>query len=464
MTTNILTTAAALSDRDLLARLDRLATNERHASVDLVAHLAALEARPTLYEGLGFGSLFEYCTAVLRLSEDAACTRIAVAGACRRCPVILDLLATGETNLTNIRRLARHLTPESHEAILARAVNRTRQEIEVLLRELDPQPDLRSSVRRAAAPDAPRPPASAPPPSLPLPVEPASWDEGAGERPSAEVKPTVFSPPRPTIQPSAPERYHVKFTIGAETHRRLRRVQTLLRREIPDGDPGAIFDRALALLLEKVEKQKLGATANPGSGRSIRPRTDRCAGKPPRHIPNEVKREVSKRDGDRCAFVASTGRRCDQRAFLEFHHVQPFAMQGPATVDNIVLHCRRHNRYEAEQEFGPFDPSVVRETSPAYGESQPGLERVRNLKTPFDQHLQARAWTWRGRSGGRETGSRDTQGERVTRRRVPSMARDEKRSVRCRRGSLEKGQRGDAADGYGGLFLSPRRTRPRTAM
>jgi len=149
MRTNILTIAAALSDQDLLASLDRLAINERQASVELVAYLAALDARPSLYEGLGFGSLFEYCTVVLRLSEDAACTRIAVAGACRRCPLILDLLAAGATNLTNIRRLARHLTPESHEAILARAVNRTREEVEVLLRELDPQPDLRSSVRKA---------------------------------------------------------------------------------------------------------------------------------------------------------------------------------------------------------------------------------------------------------------------------------------------------------------------------
>jgi len=324
MTTNILTTAAALSDQDLLTRLDRLATNERRSSVELVAHLAALDARPSLYEGLSFGSLFEYCTAVLRLSEDAACTRIAVAGACRRCPVILDLLATGETNLTNIRRLARHLTPESHKAILARTVNRTREEVEVLLRELDPKPDLRSSVRKAPASFAAGSPPSAP-----------ALSQGAINLPPPDGKPTVvYAPPapRPTVQPSAPERYHVKFTIGEETHRRLRRLQTLLRREIPDGDPGVIFDRALALLLEKVERKKLG-------------------------------------------------RRCEQRSFLEFHHVQPFAMQGPATVDNIALHCRRHNRYEAEQEFGPFDPSIIREASPAYGESQLGLERVRQVAT-----------------------------------------------------------------------------------
>ena len=161
MKIDILASAMSLSNQDLLDRLVVLAGNERHASVELIAHLAALQDRPSLYEGLGFGSLFDYCTAVLRLSEDATCTRTAVAGACRRFPVILDLLATGATNLTNIRRLAGKLTPENHEAILARAVHRTREEVEVLLRELDPLPDLRSSVRKVAAPAG----AGSPPPA-----------------------------------------------------------------------------------------------------------------------------------------------------------------------------------------------------------------------------------------------------------------------------------------------------------
>jgi hypothetical protein len=38
--------------------------------------------------------------------------------------------------------------------------------------------------------------------------------------------------------------------------------------------------------------------------------------------------------------------------YLEFHHVQPYARQGVATVANIALRCRRHNQYEAEVVFG----------------------------------------------------------------------------------------------------------------
>jgi hypothetical protein len=108
MNTNILVTASALSDQDLLARLQMFAGKEREASVELVAHLAALDSRAVLYAAQGYGSLFTYCTQALRLSEDAACNRIDAARACRRFPLILDLLASGSLTLTSVRLLAKH--------------------------------------------------------------------------------------------------------------------------------------------------------------------------------------------------------------------------------------------------------------------------------------------------------------------------------------------------------------------
>src|SRR5882724_5572476 len=132
MKTNLLVTASALSDQDLLARLETLAGKEREASVELLAHLAALDTRKMLYAARGYGSLFSYCTQALRLSEDAACNRIEAARACRRFPQILELLASGFLTLTSVRLLAPHLTPENHESVLQKARHRTRREIEAL--------------------------------------------------------------------------------------------------------------------------------------------------------------------------------------------------------------------------------------------------------------------------------------------------------------------------------------------
>src|SRR5205809_5944381 len=133
MTTNTLALADSLSDQDLLTRLDDLAGREREATADLVAHLAVLLSRSSVYEAKGYGTLFGYCTQALRLSEDAACSRIRVARAGRQFPEVLDLLASGSVSLTSLRLLAPHLTPENHEAVLARAGRRTRRQIEALV-------------------------------------------------------------------------------------------------------------------------------------------------------------------------------------------------------------------------------------------------------------------------------------------------------------------------------------------
>jgi hypothetical protein len=156
-----------------------------------------------------------------------------------------------------------------------------------------------------------------------------------------------FTPPRDrptTIVPVAPEHYKVQFTASAETYKKLRLAQDLLRHQIPNGDPAEIFDRALTALLESLARKKLAATDRPRESRDPAPGS-RC-------IPAEVIRAVWHRDGGRCAFVGKTGRRCIEEGFLEFHHVTPYAVGGQSTIDNIQLRCRAHNSYESERDFG----------------------------------------------------------------------------------------------------------------
>ena len=338
MNTNMLVVASGLSDHDLLDRIATLAGRERKTSAELVAHLAALEARPSLYAAQGYGSLFSYCTQVLRLSEDATCNRIDAARVARRFPMVLERLASGELSLTTVRLLRPHLTEENHVGVLNKASGRSRRDLLELIAELAPRPDTPSSVRKL-------------PTTIPLVAPPAAVATSPVVAATVvESVPPILTPPptrRPIIEPTAPERYRVQFTVGKDTHDKLRRLQALLRREIPDGDPGAIFERAVTLFLEKVEKAKLGATTNP---RPIRPGTDKSRS---RHTPNQSRRVAWRKDGGQCGFVAPDGARCTERAFLEFHHVEPYALGGPGTAENIALRCRRHNQYEAERVFGP---------------------------------------------------------------------------------------------------------------
>src|SRR5258706_9634319 len=216
-----------------------------------------------------------------------------------------------------------------------------------------------------------------------LPFETPHRPRPAPTLASPQPAPPISSPPprittrRPIIETTSPERYRVQFTIGKESHDRLRRLQALLRREIPDGDPGAIVDRALALLLEKVENAKIGSAAKPRP-RPVRPGADRQLRTPivpSRDTPRDVQRGAWRRDGGRCAFVSKGGHRCAERTFLEFHHIVPYALGGLATVENISLRCRRHNQYEGELVFGPHGTSVVNEGRGLSGRNRGPMSR-----------------------------------------------------------------------------------------
>ena len=129
MNTNMFALASGLSDHDLLDRIATLAGREREMPAELVAHLAALDARPSLYAAQGYGSLFAYCTQVLRLSEDATCNRIHAARVARRFPMVLERLASGELSLATVRLLRPHLTEENHVGVLTRAFGRSRADV-----------------------------------------------------------------------------------------------------------------------------------------------------------------------------------------------------------------------------------------------------------------------------------------------------------------------------------------------
>jgi hypothetical protein len=344
MNTNMLANAAKLSDEALLRRLEDLARNTRESTAELIAHLAEL-ARRKAHRSEGEGSLFRYCTRVLRLSEAATCNRLAAAYAARKFPVILDFLAEGSVNLTTVRILAPHLTMENHQAVLAEATGKAKSEVLEIRARLAPQPDVPASIRKAPVPS----PVAAPPARVAAPATTSS------------ARPAMSTPspaPKPTVAPLAPARYHVHLTVGEETLRKLRRLQDLVRREIPGGDLDVIFDRGLDLQLAEAEKKAFSATARPRPA----PETTRASRSPAAH----VRREVWTRDGGQCAFVGAKGR-CRERSFLEFHHVDPHGNGGEPTLENISLRCRAHNVYESELLFGPFDPSIVREMAPAYG-------------------------------------------------------------------------------------------------
>lgn len=336
-----------LSDQDLLAQVRRAAPSERQATAHLIALLMELDLRK-LYLSEGCSSLFTYCTQQLHLSEHSAYLRIEAARAARRFPLVLERLAEGSINLTNVSLLARHLTESNHRHLLDAATHKRKSDVEHLVATLRPLPDVAATVRKLPergllVADAPT---TIDPPREPLAVVAAPATSGVAE--------PITTQRAAEVKPLAPERYKIQFTVSRESYDRLRRAQDLLRHSVPTGDPAIIFERALALLVADLERTKIAATE--------RPRGSRATTAPSRRIPAAVRRAVWQRDSGRCAFRGTLGR-CSETGFLEFHHVRPFAAGGEASSENIELRCRAHNVYEATQYFGPRDSLFMSEMS-----------------------------------------------------------------------------------------------------
>jgi hypothetical protein len=333
-----LMSAAELSDRDLLDATVQAAADERRTAAGLVALLAELDSRK-LYLAEGFSSLFTYCTQVLHLSESAAYSRITVARAVRRFPILLSRLVDGDLTLTTISLLAAHLTDENHEPLMDATRHASRRDVERLIAGLHAQPDIPASVRRMAAPD---PPASLTP--VPRLLTTPTVVEASMETPSPQPLPPA-TPRHAAIAPVALDRYFLRVTISGETQAKLDRARDLLRHTVPNGDIAVVLDRALTVLIEQLERRKAArvSRSRPTPARAIRSRG--------RHIPASVRRDVWARDEGRCAFIGPHGR-CLETGFLEYHHVVPFAKGGASDAANLELRCRAHNMYEAAREFG----------------------------------------------------------------------------------------------------------------
>jgi hypothetical protein len=142
--------------------------------------------------------------------------------------------------------------------------------------------------------------------------------------------------------------YSVRVTIDAACKAELDQLVELLSHKT-GGALVEVLREAIRCGIAKHGKRK-GAVA-PERKRSA-PTTADPARSDPRFIPIEVRRAVWKRDGGCCAWVSPDGKRCGSRFRLEFGHIQPVALGGKPTVDNIRLECRAHNQVEAVRVFG----------------------------------------------------------------------------------------------------------------
>jgi hypothetical protein len=335
-----------LSDDDLLRRLAGLLKQSRRTEAELVAHIAEAEER-RLYAREAAKSMFIYCTERLHLSEHETYLRLAAARATRDHPVLLAMLADGRLHLTAIAKLAPHLTAANRDSVLPRAVHATKRQIQDLVAELAPQPDVPTTVRKLPQPAA-RAQAVAPQRAGGGAAQPALTLAPAAPRAAGNPPAHAPVPPqRAIVQSLSPARYKVQLTISAAFRDKLDRLQALVGRGSTDSSLAAVLEAAVTEKLRRLEARRFGRTTAPRS--TVAP-ADANPGSP--YVTAAARRVVDQRDGGQCRFVDKQGNRCSARTQIQHHHVIPRALGGARSPDNIQQMCRTHNLYLAERDYG----------------------------------------------------------------------------------------------------------------
>ncbi|HVN41113.1 MAG TPA: hypothetical protein VMW19_23355 [Myxococcota bacterium] len=313
---------ADLSDAQLLESLKSLCGQGRAVLARLLAHLVEVEER-RLHLEAACPSMFQFCVRRLGMSEDEACRRIHIARLVRRFPDLLVRIERGDLTLSTIALLRDALTEATYEELVESATGKTKAEVQALLAKRSPVPDVSATI-------------------TPIPLQPPIPTLGV-EALDVEAVAVPASARRWQVAPLSETRHKVQFTASDELRKKLERAQDLMRHANAEGDLAVVVERAVDLLLEKLEKQRLGKTSRP---RPSREQSDTARGS------RATRRAVFGRDGERCTFTDAEGHRCPATTWLELDHVIPRARGGTNELGNLRVRCRAHNALHAEHTFG----------------------------------------------------------------------------------------------------------------
>ena len=386
---------SGLSDRELLSRVKGLVSRERAVTLEILVHLIEVERR-RLHLGLGYASMFDYCTRHLRYSSSAASRRIQSARCVRDYPEVYGLLEKNEVNLVAVSLVASILDESNVKDLIAKIRGKSQREVEAIAATYRPPVSMRDRARPVCV-------AVPAPTALPLsstkgertptggsekrPNMAAADSVGGQSQVTAETQalrkatPQPFSahpsssatttePEQVSPSPNLENKFFVQFLASERFMKKFEKAKALLSNKNGVVSYEAVLEAALDEFLkdhdpeerkQRREERKVRAEARTRSGERVASGNVRSQSAPPtrvlaegasRRIPAATRDAVFTRDRGRCAYVGPTGKRCDATHNLEIDHIVPYARGGPNTIENLRLLCERHNKHEAERVLG----------------------------------------------------------------------------------------------------------------
>ncbi len=163
----------------------------------------------------------------------------------------------------------------------------------------------------------------------------------AGSRPFFDVKEVKIV--------RAKNRIERRFGVSTDLDKRLDRAQDLVSQKLRrPASFEATAEEMVEVFLNRHDPVRKAARAfsrrggaGVKDGKPVARRVFEDAGE---NIPAEVIHEVNLRDGGQCTYVEDNGHRCQERRWLDFHHIIPVHRGGPHTAENLTTVCKAHHQ------------------------------------------------------------------------------------------------------------------------
>ena len=308
-----------LKDREILLQLKILVQNERELLTSILHHLREVERR-RLFSDLKYSSLFEYAMKELKYSEAQAVRRIGAMRLLKELPQVEEKIQDGSLNLSNLCQA---------------------------------QTYFRNSDKKSKAEKSPLLSAEKKIEVLEL-LENKSTREG--ERFLLSLQPEGFLPPEKE-RVLTPTHSEIRFTMDEELKKNLEQVRSLLGLK-GLGMSFAELANEMALMCVQLLKQKtfgkkrVQQTSIVNTEKSSEnsewaqnaPSAPKVAMKP-KTISKALKFRVWQRDKGKCT-------QCSGTRNLNYDHIQPKALGGENSFENLRLLCFHCNQRRATKTFG----------------------------------------------------------------------------------------------------------------
>ena len=288
-----------------VTKAQKLVAEERKITLALIECLEVISTQ-MIYAELGYGSLFEFCTRHLGLSEGSAHRRISAMRLSRDVPTIKSKLASGELSLSNAAKIevATRKSKTEKSTVVEACLNLSQKECEVKLFTL--VPETKESIR--------------------------------------------FTEHLRTFSEDYTE---IKLLISTELKIKIDELQNLLSHQNPDKSILKLFEKLVSEELERQQKKRAthhtaNQTAKSNNAQVEIKGTYSAANRGTRtQIPAQIQKLVWTNANHQCQFEG-----CESRYQLQIEHRLPVAFGGTHELSNLTLLCRTHNVLCAKKVFG----------------------------------------------------------------------------------------------------------------